>query len=96
MELTSLDYADGETALTGLLARPARSPRAAVLVFPTIMNSTPAVEVKARALAEAGYLALIADLYGRRPANFDEARALAAEMRPDPLAYRRRPNCTSG
>jgi dienelactone hydrolase len=61
-----------------------------VLVFPTIMNPTPAVETKAKALAGAGYLALIADFYGQRPASFDEARALAAEIRPDPLAYRRR------
>jgi dienelactone hydrolase len=54
------------------------------------MNSTPAVEAKALALADAGYVALIADFYGRRPADFDEARALAARIRPDPLAYRRR------
>ncbi len=88
--LAPLSYADGDTALTGLLARPSGSPRAAVLVFPTIMNSTPAVEAKAQALAQSGYLALIADFYGRRPGSFEEARALAAEIRPDPLAYRRR------
>src|SRR6187551_3062923 len=90
MSLEQHDYVDGETALTGLLARPPGTPRAAVLVFPTIMNPTPAVEHKALKLAEAGYLALVADFYGRRPANFDEARALAAAIRPDPLAYRRR------
>lgn len=90
MELEPLDYMDGETWLTGLVARPAGDPRAAILVFPTIMNPTPAVETKARALADAGYLALIADFYGSRPANFDEARSAAAEIRPDPLAYRRR------
>jgi dienelactone hydrolase len=54
------------------------------------MNSTPAVESKALKLAEAGYLALIADFYGERPGDFDQARRLAAEIRPDPLAYRRR------
>ena len=90
MELEPLDYEDGETWLTGLVARPAVKPRAAVLVFPTIMNPTPAVENKAKALAAAGYLGLIADFYGKRPANFDEARACAAEIRPDPLVYRRR------
>ena len=89
-QLTPLPYADGDTALTALVARPAGAPRAAVLVFPTIMNPTLAVETKAKALAEAGYLALIADFYGRQPANFDEARAAAAEIRPDPHAYRRR------
>ena len=90
MELEPLTYTDRDTALAGLLARPSGAPRAAVLVFPTIMNATPAVEAKAQALAEAGYLALIADFYGRRPSGFDEARSLAAEIRPDPLAYRRR------
>src|SRR6478609_11729597 len=90
MSLEQLHYADGETPLTGLLARPSGTPRAAVLVFPTIMNPTPAVERKAEGLAESGYLALIADFYGERPADFDAARALAAAIRPDPLAYRRR------
>lgn len=88
--LEPLPYEDVETGLTGLIARPSRAPRAAILVFPTIMNSTPAVESKASELAESGYLALIADFYGRSPASFDEARSLAAEIRPDPLAYRRR------
>ena len=88
--LQPLDYLDGETALTAQVARPAGAPRAAILVFPTIMNSTPAVENKALMLAEAGYLALIADLYGKAPASFDDARALAAAIRPDPLVYRRR------
>lgn len=90
MELQPIDYADGDTGLTGLVARPAGKCRAGVLVFPTIMNSTESVENKARALAESGYLALVADFYGRRPASFDEARKLAADIRPDPLAYRRR------
>jgi len=90
MELESLAYEDGETKLTGLIARPPRPARAAVLVFPTIMNPTLAVETKARMLAEAGYLALVADFYGEQPTDFDEARTLAAAIRPDPLAYRRR------
>jgi dienelactone hydrolase len=90
MDLQPLAYADGDTALTGLVARPSTSPRAAVLVFPTIMNPTPAVIAKAKALADAGYLALVADFYGTQPTGFDEARTLAAAIRPDPLAYRRR------
>jgi dienelactone hydrolase len=90
IELQPLDYEDDDTWLTGLVARPSGTSRAGVLVFPTIMNPTPAVEAKALRLAEAGYLALIADFYGKRPASFDEARACAAGIRPDPLAYRRR------
>ncbi|MEO6153067.1 MAG: dienelactone hydrolase family protein [Croceibacterium sp.] len=90
MELEPLAYADGDTALAGLIARPAGQPRAAVVVFPTIMNPTRSVEDKARSLAENGYLALLADFYGRQPADFDDARAAAAEIRPDPQTYRRR------
>ncbi|HWK41496.1 MAG TPA: dienelactone hydrolase family protein [Croceibacterium sp.] len=90
MSLEPIAYTDGGTSLTGLLARPASAPRAAVLVFPTIMNATAPVEAKARALADAGYLALVADFYGTRPSGFDEARTLAASIRPDPLAYRQR------
>ena len=83
-------YRDNDTALTGLLFRPEGAPRAAIAVYPTIMNSTRAVEDKARALAHAGYLALIADFYGTTPESFAEARDYAAEIRPDPLAYRAR------
>src|SRR5690606_8446730 len=90
MPLEPLRYTDGDTALTGLLARPSGPARAAVLVLPTIMNATASVESKALSLAQHGYLALIADFYGRQPANFDDARTLAVEIRPDPLAYRRR------
>lgn len=89
-ELQPLNFADGDTPLTALVARPAGTPRAAVLVFPTIMNPTDSVKSKAQALAQAGYLALIADLYGEQPAGFDEARALAAAIRETPDLYRRR------
>ncbi len=88
--LEPLAYRDGDTALSGLLARPAGSPRAAVVVFPTIINTTRAVEDKARALAEAGYIALVADFYAAMPADFAEARELAGKVRADPFAYRRR------
>jgi len=88
--LEEMAYTDGDVGLTGLLARPAGKPRAAVAVYPTIMNPTPAVRDKALALAEAGYLALIADYYGKQPANMEQAQEYAAEVRPDPLLYRHR------
>ena len=52
MNLEQVPYTDRGTALTGWLARPAGTPRAAIAVFPTIMNITPFVEAKALALAE--------------------------------------------
>ena len=92
--LEELPYTDGDIALTGLLARPAGKARAAIVVYPTIMNPTPAVRDKAEALAAAGYLALVADYYGTQPGSFDQARALAAGIRPGPQFYRQRLRAT--
>jgi len=88
--LERIAYADGNTALTGWLARPAGPARAAVLVFPTIANVTANVERKAQALAEAGYLALIADFYGVAEVDFASAGPLAQALRADPAVYRAR------
>ena len=89
-ELERVDYSDRGTALTGWLARPAAAARGAVVVFPTIMNATPAVEAKALALAEQGFIALVADFYGEAPGDFATASSLAEELRADPDHYRAR------
>lgn len=83
-------YRDGETELKGAVFRPATAPRAAIAVFPTIMNPTPAVEAKARALTEAGYLAFLCDFYGESPDNFACSVELATALRADPESYRKR------
>lgn len=88
--METLPYTDGETALTGMLYRPHGTPRAAIVVYPTIMNPTQAVQHKAQALADAGYLALVADFYGKTPVDHDQSRGFAAEIRADVHAYRRR------
>ena len=89
-ELTPLGYPDRGTALTGWLARPAGVARAAVLVLPTIANVTPAIERRAAMLAEAGYLALIADFYGEPVPSFEASRPLAERLRADVDHYRAR------
>lgn len=86
----AIPYTDGDLALTGHLIRPAGKPRAAIAVFPTIMNPTPAVEAKAGALAEAGYLAMICDFYGAAPQDLAQANEWADELRADPRVYRAR------
>lgn len=90
MNAEPVAYRDGETALRGAIYRPAGAPRAAIAVFPTILNPTPAVEAKARALAEAGYLAFVADFYGEAPADFPDAVARSTDLRADAGQYRRR------
>ena len=85
-----LAYEDADVTLTGMLARPEGPPKAAVLVFPTIMNPTASVRDKALSLAADGYLALVADFYGKTPADFDDARLFASEIRQAPELYRQR------
>ena len=83
-------YCDGDTGLTGWLVRPAGQPRAAVVLFPTIVNVSPAVERRAQLLADAGFLAMIADFYGEPVDSFEASRTLADRLRADPHGYRRR------
>ncbi len=90
MEPQKIPYTDGDTHLTGLLYRPAGQPRAAILVYPTIMNQEGVVLKKAASLAEHGYLAFVADFYGKNPENFEQSREFAAEVRPQPEDFRRR------
>ena len=88
--LEPIAYADRGTALTGWLARPGGTPRAAILVWPTIANVTPAIERRAVALAEAGYLAFTGDFYGEPVADFAASFPLAAALRADVDHYRAR------
>lgn len=90
MTLERIDYADAGTALTGWLARPAGPARGAVLVLPTIMNANPPMERRAALLAEAGFLALIADFYGEPVRDFDHSRELATALRGSVEGYRQR------
>jgi dienelactone hydrolase len=88
--LEPLAYTHGETSLTGWLARPQGTPRAAILVFPTIANVTDATRRRATMLADLGYLALIADFYGEPVADIAAARTLAETLRADVGHYRAR------
>jgi dienelactone hydrolase len=88
--LERVSYSDGGLALSGLLARPEGKARAAVVVFPTIANVTPAIERRAAMLAEAGFLGMIADFYGEPVESFEASRPLADKLRGDVEGYRRR------
>ena len=84
-------YSDGQESLTALLLRPEGAARAAVVVYPTFMNSTPGVEAKAQALVGSGYSVLIADFYGpQAPKDFEQAFAAMSRLRADPVAMRTR------
>jgi dienelactone hydrolase len=61
-----------------------------VVIFPTIANISEHMERRARMLAEAGYLAMIADFYGPVEGENPDWFALAKELRIDPARYRAR------
>lgn len=90
LAVEQIDYADGEVALTGFLVRPAGPPRAAVLILPTIANCNTAMIRRAHLLAEAGYIAMIADFYGVQVRDFDHARELSGPLRASADSYRKR------
>jgi dienelactone hydrolase len=90
MALERIDYADGETALTGWLAWPQGTQRGAVLVLPTIMNANAPMERRAAMLADAGFVALIADFYGQPVRDFEHSRALSGVLRESVDGYRAR------
>lgn len=83
-------YFDSDVALSGTVFRPIGPARAAVAVYSTIMNPTPAVEAKARLLADAGFIVMMCDFYGATPTDFAEAVALSTELRSASSRYRRR------
>ncbi|MFM9936064.1 MAG: dienelactone hydrolase family protein [Novosphingobium sp.] len=90
MALERIDYADGETALTGWVAWPQRTMRGAVLVLPTIMNPNAPIERRAAMLADAGFVAMIADFYGEPVRDFEHSRALSGVLRGSVDGYRAR------
>ena len=85
--LERVDYRHGDTPLTGWLARPAGPARAAIVIYPTIANVNAHMERRAAMLADAGYLALIADFYGVTEGDW---QGLAKDLRADTVHYRAR------
>ncbi|WP_225007915.1 dienelactone hydrolase family protein [Novosphingobium percolationis] len=90
MALEQVDYADGGVALKGWLARPQGVARGAIVIFPTIMNRNAPMDRRAQMLADAGYVALIADFYGEIPPDFAASQALSAALKADVDVYRAR------
>lgn len=90
MALQQVDYRDGDVALTGWLALPQGAAKAGIVIFPTIMNRNAPMDRRAQMLADAGYVALIADFYGDTPADFAASQTLSAALKADVDAYRAR------
>ncbi len=72
-----VNYSDGRTALKGRLVWDDRyaADRPGVLVFPAWWGIDDHAEKRAEALARRGYVALVADVYGRGRSTMDKDRA---------------------
>ncbi len=91
-----IDYKEGSTALEGVLvyddSKTGKLP--GVLIAHNWMGITDETERKADMIAELGYVAFAADLYGKgvRPKNQDEAEKLATSLKSDRKTLRARMN----
>ena len=86
-------YSHEGLPLTGQLYRPDGQAKAAVLVIPTIAGPNPPIFRRAEMLADLGYIAFVADYYGRDWTDFagmDEIRQAADALKADPRIYRNR------
>ena len=88
--METIAYSHAGQDLTGWLARPEGTPRAAVILFPTIANFNAAMERRAKMLADLGYLTLVADFYGEPVASFEASFPMAEKLRADNAYYRGR------
>ena len=89
-----VEYKSGDTTLQGFLAYNDANakPRPGVLVIHDWMGESAYSESRAKQLAELGYVAFAADIYGKgvRPADPKEAAALAGKYKGDRALYRER------
>jgi len=89
-----IEYKSGDTVLEGFLAYDDASPkqRPGVLLIHDWMGVGEYAKSRAMQLAELGYVAFAADIYGKgvRPSDPKEASALAAKYKNDRALYRER------
>jgi len=87
-----LDCRHGDTNLKGYLAydEAIEGKRPAVLIVPDFRGLGDFVRERAEALASLGYVALAIDMYGVKPRNDEEARALAKICKDDQSLMRSR------
>ena len=89
-----VEYKSGDTVLEGFLAYDDANskPRPGVLLIHDWMGVGDYVKSRVKQLAELGYVAFAADIYGKgmRPADPKEASALAGKYKGDRALYRER------
>lgn len=91
MNTATIDYAHDDTVLEGYTAA-ATGPRPGILVVPAWNGVNDVACRRAEMLAELGYIALVADVYGKgvRPSGFEDAAREAGKYRADRPLFRAR------
>ena len=94
-ELRAVEYRDGKQALQGWLAEPAAlraQGQKAVLILPAWKGVDNEARQAAEDLQAAGYLAMVADIYGRgnTPSDNEAAKQLSGQFKSDYALYQRR------
>jgi dienelactone hydrolase len=96
MKTQTIEYKDGETVCEGYLAYDGatKNPRPGILVIHDWMGVAPYSKGRAEQLAQLGYVAFVADIYGKgvRPKDAQEASAEAGKYKADRALLRRRVN----
>ena len=94
LKTETLDYKDGGTVLEGYVAEKEgiQGKHPGVLVVPDWMGLRDPYRAVAEKLADMGYVAFAVDIYGKgvRPANKEEAAALATKYKTDRKLLRQR------
>ena len=91
-DIKPVAYTDGPQKLNGLVTGIAGEKRPGVLILPAWMGIDDEARAAARELAQEGYTAFIADIYGEGhvPANSTEARTIATRYKTDFVDYQHR------
>ncbi len=98
VKTATIDYHEGKTALEGYLAYPATatatSRRPGILICPEWTGPNEHARFRARQLAALGYVALVADVYGKnvRPTEVKDCAATAGIYKKDRALLRKRVN----
>jgi dienelactone hydrolase len=94
LQTNPVDYKDGDTALEGYLAvaKNVQGKQPGILLVPDWMGVKEPYQKIADKLANMGYTAFVADIYGKgvRPGNNEEAAGLATKYKSDRKLFRQR------
>lgn len=91
-ELKSVKYADGAQELNGLVTSNAGKNLPGVLILPAWMGIDDEAKTAALELEKQGYIAFVADIYGKGniPTDFASASKIAGQFKTDYALYQKR------